>query len=96
MPELIEKLPTEKENIVGFACYDSACKNFFGPIGIAGHARGRGIGKDLLLACLRAMAANGYAYAIIGKAHPAEFYARTVGAIEIDGSRPGFYPDPLR
>jgi ribosomal protein S18 acetylase RimI-like enzyme len=89
-------IATERGNIVGFACYDSTCKNFFGPIGIAGQARGRGIGKALLLACLQAMAANGYAYAIIGKAHPAEFYARTVGAIEIEGSRPGFYPDPLK
>jgi ribosomal protein S18 acetylase RimI-like enzyme len=89
-------IATETGNIVGFACYDSTCKNFFGPIGVAGHARGRGIGKGLLLACLQAMAANGYAYAIIGRASPTEFYSRTVRAVEIEGSRPGVYPDPLK
>jgi predicted N-acetyltransferase YhbS len=57
--------------------------------------RGQGIGKALFLSCLHAMAANGYAYAIIGSAGPADFYAKTVGAVEIEGSSPGIYPDRL-
>ena len=90
-------IATEKGAIVGFACYESTCKNFFGPIGVAEHARGRGIGKALLLSCLHAMAAMGYAYAIIGGCDGArEFYAETVGAIEIEGSSPGIYRDRLK
>ena len=90
-------IATEKGAIVGFACYESTCKNFFGPIGVAEHARGRGIGKALLLSCLHAMAASGYAYAIIGGGDGArEFYAETVGAIEIEGSSPGIYRDRLK
>lgn len=90
-------IATEKGAIVGFACYESTCKNFFGPIGIAEHARGRGIGKALLLSCLHAMAASGYAYAIIGGGDGArKFYAETVGAIEIEGSSPGIYRDRLK
>lgn len=90
-------IATEKGTILGFACYESTCKDFFGPIGIAKHARRRGIGKALLLSCLHAMAASGYAYAIIGGGDGArEFYAETVDAIEIEGSSPGIYRDRLK
>jgi predicted N-acetyltransferase YhbS len=58
--------------------------------------RKQGIGTALLLAALQAMAAEGYAYAIIGAAGPAEFYAKTVGAVPIAGSSPGIYADLLR
>ena len=51
--------------------------------------RGRGIGTGLLMACLNAMRAEGYAYAIIGQVGPAEFYAKTVGASVIEGSETG-------
>jgi hypothetical protein len=37
----------------------------------------------------------GYAYAIIGGVGPKEFYAKTVGAIEIPDSAPGIYTAPL-
>jgi hypothetical protein len=37
----------------------------------------------------------GYAYAIIGGAGPVDFYQKTVGAIEIEGSVPGIYRDRL-
>lgn len=90
-------IATEKGVIVGFACYESTCRNFFGPIGVAKHGRGRGIGKALLLSCLYAMAASGYAYAIVGGGDGArEFYAETVGAIEIEGTSPGIYRDQLK
>jgi hypothetical protein len=55
-----------------------------------------GIGTALLLLTLDAMAAEGYAYAIIGAAGPADFYARAVGAVPIAGSTPVIYPNLLR
>ncbi len=84
-------IAVESGQVVGFACHDATCKNFFGPTGVSESHRGRGIGKALLVACLHAMAAQGYGYAIIGWVGPAEFYAKTVGAIEIEGSTPGIY-----
>ena len=89
-------IATEAGKIIGFACYDSTCKNFFGPSGVAEIKRGLGIGKALLLSCLHAMRANGFAYAIIGGVGPAEFYSKAVGAITIAGSSPGIYRDRLR
>jgi len=88
-------IATENGKIMGFACYDSTCRDFFGPVGVAEQARGRGIGRALFLSCLHAMASNGYAYAIIGSVGPVEFYAKTVGAVEIEGSSPGIYRDRL-
>ncbi len=86
----------EAGEITGFACYDTTCKNFFGPSGVAQIKRGMGIGKALLLSCLHAIRANGFAYAIIGGVGPAEFYSKTVGAITIEGSSPGIYRDRLK
>ncbi|HEY3288497.1 MAG TPA: GNAT family N-acetyltransferase, partial [Anaerolineae bacterium] len=63
-------IATQDGKILGFACYDATCRNFFGPTGVAETERGRGIGKALLLAALEAMAADGYGYAIIGAAGP--------------------------
>lgn len=82
---------TADKRILGFACYDATCKDFFGPTGVAESERGRGIGKALLMACLDAMLAQGYGYAIIGAAGPTEFYAKAVGAQAIEGSWPGIY-----
>jgi ribosomal protein S18 acetylase RimI-like enzyme len=83
----------KEKAVIGFACYDSTCKNFFGPTGVAEEHRSQGIGRVLLLACLHAMAANGYGYAIIGGAGPTDFYTDVVGAIPIEGSTPGIYPN---
>src|SRR5215471_9196596 len=82
--------------ILGFACYDVTCRNFFGPEGVATHERGRGIGRALLLAALHAQRARGYAYAIIGGVGPAPFYEKVVGAIPIPGSTPGIYAGLLK
>ena len=81
----------QNDALIGFACYDSTRKNFFGPTGIAEPARGKGMGLALLLACLHAMREEGYAYAIIGGVGPVEYYAKTVGATLIEGSSPGIY-----
>lgn len=87
-------LPAEK--LLGFACYDVSSKGMFGPMGVREDYRGHGIGQALLLTCLYAMRAEGYAYAVIGWAGPAEWYAKTVGATIIEGSEPGIYRGPLR
>lgn len=89
-------IATAAGEILGFACYDSTCKNFFGPTGVAKKKRRHGIGKALLLSCLQAMAANGYAYAIVGGTGPADYYAKTIGATIIAGSTPGIYGDRLK
>jgi hypothetical protein len=77
--------------IAGFACHDATCRNFFGPTGVAADARGGGVGTGLLFACLEAMREQGFGYAIIGGVGPVEYYAKTVGAILIEGSEPGVY-----
>jgi len=89
-------IATHGGEIAGFACYDSTCRGFFGPIGVREAVRGHGIGRALVLSCLRAMAAVGYAYAIVGGIDSPEFYIKTVGAIEIPGSAPGIYRDRLK
>jgi len=81
--------------ILGFACHDATARNFFGPEAVIEAERGRGVGRTLLLAALHAQREQGYAYSIIGGVGPAEFYARTVGAVAIAGSTPGIYADLL-
>lgn len=83
-------------DLLGLACYDGICRNFFGPTAVLESERGRGIGRALLLAALHAQRAQGYAYSIIGGIGPAEFYAKTVGAVMIEGSTPGIYAGRLR
>lgn len=84
------------QEVLGFACYDATAKAFFGPTGVLERERKQGIGTALLLVTLHAMAAEGYAYAIIGGAGPAGFYAKAVGAVPIAGSTPGIYKNLLR
>src|SRR5258706_1526314 len=74
------------QEVLGFACYDATAKAFFGPTGVLERDRKGGIGTALLLLALEAMAAEGYAYAIIGAAGPADFYATAVRAVPIAGS----------
>lgn len=89
-------IATRDEAVLGFACHDVTCLNFFGPEGVAASERGKGIGRALLIATLHAQRAMGYGYAIIGGVGPAEFYEKTVGAVSIDGSTPGIYARRLR
>ncbi|MEA1921128.1 MAG: GNAT family N-acetyltransferase [Pseudomonadota bacterium] len=88
-------IATERGRIIGFAAYDCTCKNFFGPTGVAEDKRRLGIGRTLLLSCLYAMKANGYAYAIIGGVSSTNFYTKVAGATIIEGSSPGIYYDRL-
>ena len=80
------------DTLLGFACYDTTHKNFFGPTGVDETERGKGIGTALLLKCLHEMRCAGYMYAIIGWAGPTAYYEKTVGAVIIpDTEPPGSY-----
>lgn len=85
-----------EREIVGFAAYECTRRGFFGPTGVAEAARGKGIGKALLLASLWGLREMGYVYGIIGAAGPVRFYQHTVGAIIIPDSEPGIYADGLK
>jgi hypothetical protein len=89
-------IAVENGRVVGFACHDATWRNAFGPTGVHEAMQGRGIGAGLLLVCMAAMKAAGYAYAIIAGVGPADFYRKIVGAELIPGSTPGFYPPFLR
>lgn len=88
-------IATREREILGFACYDTTSRGFFGPTGVSEAARGLGLGKALLMKALEGLRESGYAYAIIGGVGPKEFYAKNCGAIEIPGSDPGTYTDVL-
>jgi len=89
-------IATIDRELAGFAAYECTRRGFFGPTGVLQSARGKGIGKALLLASLWALREMGYVYAIIGAAGPVRFYQKTVGAIIIPDSEPGIYADALK
>lgn len=82
--------------LLGFACYDTTAKGFFGPTGVGEKARKKGIGTALLLKSLRALKAAGYAYAIIGGAGPVKYYQKTCEAQVIEGSGSSIYQGMLK
>ena len=83
------KVFIDRCKLVGFACFDSSAKGFFGPIGVRPDRRGENIGQALLIRTLNAMREYGYGYAIIGWVSEAEnFYRKTVGAEYIKGGNP--------
>jgi GNAT superfamily N-acetyltransferase len=84
-------LAVRERALLGFACYDATCRNFFGPTAVLEAERGHGLGRALLIAALHAQREQGYAYSIIGGVGPSDFYVKTVGAIPIAGSTPGIY-----
>lgn len=88
-------IATREKKILGFACYDVTARGFLGPMGVAEGARKSGVGTVLLVSALRGLRELGHAYGIIGGVGPADFYARTVGAMPIEGSSPGIYADIL-
>lgn len=86
----------EDNRLLGFACYDTSAKGFFGPTGVDETMRGKGIGEALLITTLRAMREAGYAYSVIGDAGPVAFYRKRLDALEIPKSTPGHYAGMLR
>jgi hypothetical protein len=89
-------IAVEANAVIGFAAYNVARPNFFGPTGVDDSRRKGGVGRVLLLQCLEAFANEGYAYAIIGGVGPAAFYEKCCGATVIPGSEPGIYRNMLR
>lgn len=86
-----------KENeLLGFACYDTTAKGFFGPTGVGENARKKGIGTALLLKSLKALREDGYAYAVIGGAGPVEYYKKSCDAQIIKDSEESIYKDMLK
>ena len=86
----------EEKEILGFACYETTCKAFFGPTGVLEQYRGLKIGKALLISALKGLKEMGYAYAIIGGPEEAiGFYEKSVKATVIQGSNPGIYKDMI-
>jgi len=89
-------IASSDQRLIGFACHEVTQKNFFGPIGIVKEYRGYGVGSGLLIRSMQAMRELGYAYAIVGGAgHAADFYCKTVGALVIENSHPGIYPNTI-
>lgn len=84
-------IATKEGKVVGFGCYDTTAKGFFGPTGVDDSLRGKGVGKALLIKCLVSMYEMGYAYAIIGDAGPEKFYEKNCGAVVIPDCHPGEY-----
>jgi hypothetical protein len=86
-----------ERQVLGFACYNATRPDYFGPTGVDETERGAGIGRALLRLCLDALAAEGYAYAIIGGVDGREsFYEEAVGATVIPDSGPGIYRGMIR
>ncbi|MBT8038030.1 MAG: GNAT family N-acetyltransferase [Verrucomicrobiae bacterium] len=88
-------IATKDKEILGFACYETTAKGFFGPTGVSEQARGMGLGKALLFKCLEGLKDLGYVYGVIGGVGPRAFYEKACGAVEIEGSDPGVYRDIL-
>ena len=82
--------------LLGFACYDTSAKGFFGPTGVDEAERGKGIGEALLIVTLKGMREAGYAYGVIGDPGPVAFYQKRLDALEIPKSKPGIYAGMLR
>ena len=80
-------IAVKNKEIVGFGCYESTARGFFGPTLVKDSERRQGIGKILLLKCLESLRELGYAYAFIG--WPAEdaihFDQEATGGMMIPG-----------
>jgi len=68
--------------ITGFATYEANNRGLgvFGPTGVMKSMRGRGLGRDLLLAALADLRSLGYERAIIPWTDAIEFYRKSCGA----------------
>jgi mycothiol synthase len=71
---------TTEGAILGFAAYGSSRPSWFGPMGTAPSAQGKGIGSVLLRRCLADQKAAGHDRVQIGWVGPLPFYSGAVGA----------------
>ena len=89
-------IAVQDKQIVGFICYDCTGRGYLGPFGINKRYRKKGIGTELLYACLDDMKAKGYGYAIVGwvsddrKGSPTDFYKKVAKAEYIPFSNPHY------
>ncbi len=69
-------------DVGGFSTHDANNRGlgFFGPTGVAKSMRGRGLGRQLLLASLADLRAHGYAQAVIPWTEAVDFYQKSCGA----------------
>ena len=86
----------ENADIVGFACYNTTFKGFFGPTGVTEECRGKGVGTALMIRALHALRDDGHAYGIIGGSGADDYYIQMVKAIPIADSDPGPYGGRIR
>lgn len=86
-------IAVKDHQIIGFGCYESTARGFFGPTLVSDTHRHKGIGKALLLRCLSSLREMGYAYAFIG--WPADdaiaFYEKVTGGMMIPAKGSGVY-----
>jgi len=69
--------------IAGFSTHDANNRGlgFFGPTGVAPQWRGRGFGRQLLLASLADLSRRGYRRAVIPWTEAIDFYRKACGAV---------------
>ncbi len=86
-------IAVKDKEIIGFGCYESTARGFFGPTLVKDSERRQGIGKALLLSCLFSLREMGYAYAFIGWPEPdaIHFYQEATGGMMIPGEGHGVY-----
>ena len=91
-------IAVKDKQVIGFGCYESTARGFFGPTLVADSARRQGIGKILLLKCMESLRDMGYAYAFIG--WPAQnaihFYEEATGGMMIPDDGYGVYSRMVR
>jgi len=75
-------LALQADRIIGFAAHSTQNREwgFFGPMGTAPEARGRGVGRVLLRKCLNDLRAAGHRTALIPWVGPIAFYSQWCGA----------------
>ena len=91
-------IAVKDKQVIGFGCYESTARGFFGPTLVADSARRQGIGKILLLKCMESLRDMGYAYAFIG--WPAQnaihLYEEATGGMMIPDDGYGVYSRMVR
>ena len=83
-------IAVKNKELIGFACYDTTAKGFFGPTGVRIDHHRQGIGAELLIRSMISLKEMGYAYAIIGwvASDAISLYTKVVGAVLIEDSEP--------
>jgi len=86
-------IAVKDKQIIGFGCYETTARGYFGPTLVAASARRQGVGKALLLKCLESLREMGYAYAFIGWPDPEaiHFYEEATGGMMIPDDGHGVY-----